>query len=82
MVGLVTYGTHVCVHELGFTDCNKAYVFRGSKEYTAQQVNCSSKTRLKRQETFTVTRVVSHGCALQCCCNNAYDFRGSKERIS
>ena len=37
-VGLVTFGTHVHVHELGFTDCPKAYVFRGSKDYTPQQV--------------------------------------------
>lgn len=27
-VGLVTYGTHVHVHELGFQDFAKAYVFQ------------------------------------------------------
>lgn len=37
-VGLVTFGTHVHVHELGFSDCPKAYVFRGSKDYSAAQV--------------------------------------------
>lgn len=37
-VGLVTYGTHVHVHELGFTECSKCFVFRGSKEYSVQQV--------------------------------------------
>lgn len=37
-VGLITYGTHVQVHELGFSECAKAYVFRGSKEYTPEQV--------------------------------------------
>ena len=37
-VGLVTYGTHVHVHELGFTDCPKSYVFRGNKEFTQQQI--------------------------------------------
>jgi len=26
------------VHELGYTECAKSYVFRGSKEYTAKQV--------------------------------------------
>jgi protein transport protein SEC23 len=36
-VGLVTFGTHVHVHELGFAECSKCYVFRGSKEYTPQQ---------------------------------------------
>jgi protein transport protein SEC23 len=37
-VGLITYGTHVHVHELGFAECSKCYVFRGGKEYTSQQV--------------------------------------------
>ena len=37
-VGLVTYGTHVHVHELGFADCPKSYVFRGNKEFTQQQI--------------------------------------------
>ncbi|GBF99075.1 hypothetical protein Rsub_11846 [Raphidocelis subcapitata] len=37
-VGLITYGTHVHVHELGFAECSKCFVFRGSKEYTSQQV--------------------------------------------
>lgn len=38
LVGLVTYGTLIHVHELGFTDCPKAYVFRGDKEYSAQKI--------------------------------------------
>ena len=38
LVGLVSFGTHVHVHELGFQECPKAYVFRGSKEYTAGTV--------------------------------------------
>ena len=33
LVGLITFGTLIHVHELGFTDCPKAYVFRGDKEY-------------------------------------------------
>ena len=37
-MGLITYGTHVQVHELGFAECAKSYVFRGSKEYTPAQV--------------------------------------------
>jgi protein transport protein SEC23 len=28
-VGLITFGTHVHVHELGFDECPKSYVFRG-----------------------------------------------------
>lgn len=38
LVGLVTFGTNVMVHELGFADCPKSYVFRGSKEYAAVKV--------------------------------------------
>lgn len=38
LVGLITFGTHTHVHELGFSECPKAYVFRGDKEYTTQKV--------------------------------------------
>lgn len=38
LVGLVTYGTMAQVHELGYTECAKSYVFRGNKDYTAKQV--------------------------------------------
>ncbi|MBE7181159.1 MAG: Sec23/Sec24 zinc finger-containing protein, partial [Terriglobus roseus] len=38
LVGLVTFGTMAQVHEIGYTECAKSYVFRGSKEYTAKQV--------------------------------------------
>jgi protein transport protein SEC23 len=37
-VGLITFGTHVHVHELGYAECSKAFVFRGSKEYSSSQV--------------------------------------------
>lgn len=38
LVGLVTFGTMANVHEIGYTECAKSYVFRGSKEYGAKQV--------------------------------------------
>ncbi|PHT82418.1 hypothetical protein T459_15433 [Capsicum annuum] len=38
MVGFISYGTQVQVHELGFSDMSKVYVFRGSKELTKDQV--------------------------------------------
>ena len=40
LVGLITFGGHVLVHELGFSDfgCPKAYVFRGSKDLGKEQV--------------------------------------------
>ncbi|KAF1809982.1 hypothetical protein P152DRAFT_144790 [Eremomyces bilateralis CBS 781.70] len=38
LVGLITYGTMTQVHEIGYTECPKSYVFRGSKDYGAKQV--------------------------------------------
>lgn len=52
LVGLITFGTMVWVvddylltffsktqvHEIGFSDCPKSYVFRGSKEYAGKQI--------------------------------------------
>lgn len=38
LVGLITYGNMVHVHELGHADCSKSYVFRGTKDYAAKQV--------------------------------------------
>jgi len=38
MVGLITYGTMAQVHELGYTECAKSFVFRGNKDYNAKQV--------------------------------------------
>ncbi|MCJ1257234.1 GTPase-activating protein S23 [Lignoscripta atroalba] len=38
LVGLITFGTMAQVHELGYTECAKSYVFRGSKDYNAKQV--------------------------------------------
>ncbi|KAI1910606.1 GTPase-activating protein S23 [Ophidiomyces ophidiicola] len=38
LVGLITFGTMAQVHELGYTECAKSYVFRGSKDYTAKQI--------------------------------------------
>jgi protein transport protein SEC23 len=38
LVGLITFGTLVQVHELGFADLPKSYVFRGDKEYPPQKV--------------------------------------------
>ncbi|GLE03067.1 hypothetical protein PINS_up011946 [Pythium insidiosum] len=39
LIGLVTFGTMVHVHELGFPEVPKSYVFRGNKDFTAQQVH-------------------------------------------
>ena len=36
LIGLITFGKMVYVHELGFAECPKAYVFRGDKELTSR----------------------------------------------
>ncbi|XP_068664793.1 protein transport protein SEC23 E-like [Aristolochia californica] len=38
LVGFISFGTQVHVHELGFSDLSKVYVFRGSKELTKEQI--------------------------------------------
>lgn len=38
LVGFVSFGTQVQVHELGFSEMSKVYVFRGSKEIAKEQV--------------------------------------------
>lgn len=38
MVGFVSFGTQVQVHELGFAEMSKVYVFRGSKDISKDQV--------------------------------------------
>ena len=38
LVGLVTFGTNVQVHELGFEGMQKNYVLRGNKEYNSGKV--------------------------------------------
>lgn len=38
LIGLVTYGKMVQVHELGCEGCSKSYVFRGTKDLNAKQI--------------------------------------------
>ncbi|RIA99066.1 protein transporter SEC23 [Glomus cerebriforme] len=38
LVGLITFGTMTQVHELGYSECPKSYVFRGTKEYSSKQI--------------------------------------------
>ncbi|KAI8044771.1 protein transport protein Sec23A isoform X1 [Drosophila gunungcola] len=38
LVGLITFGKMIQVHELGAEGCSKSYVFRGTKDLTAKQV--------------------------------------------
>ncbi|KAL9940559.1 hypothetical protein V8E36_000047 [Tilletia maclaganii] len=38
LVGLITFGTMAQIHELGYDQCPKSYVFRGTKEYAPKQI--------------------------------------------
>ncbi|XP_075223627.1 transport protein Sec23 isoform X2 [Lycorma delicatula] len=38
LIGLITFGKMVQVHELGCEGCSKSYVFRGVKDLTAKQI--------------------------------------------
>ena len=39
LVGLVTFGTNVQLHELGYTECPKSFVFRGEKTLDAGRIS-------------------------------------------
>lgn len=47
LIGLITFGKMVNVHELGCEGISKSYVFRGTKEIAAKQLQVSS-THIKR----------------------------------
>eukprot|EP00050_Salpingoeca_kvevrii_P010416 m.8299 g.8299 ORF g.8299 m.8299 type:complete len:767 (-) comp2844_c0_seq1:371-2671(-) len=38
LVGLITFGTTVQLHELSCEGCSKSYVFRGTKEFSAKDI--------------------------------------------
>lgn len=38
LVGIISFGTHVEVHELSATEISRSYVFNGKKEYTTSKV--------------------------------------------
>ncbi|KAF8130486.1 hypothetical protein K438DRAFT_1912040 [Mycena galopus ATCC 62051] len=38
LVELITFGTMTQVHEIGYAECNKSYVFRGAKEHQPKQI--------------------------------------------
>ena len=42
LVGLITFGRMVHIHELNCEGMTRSYVFRGTKDYTAKQVQVNS----------------------------------------
>lgn len=45
LVGLITFGKMVNVHELGCEGISKSYVFRGNKDVTAKQLQVNNKIK-------------------------------------
>lgn len=45
LVGLITFGRMVQVHELGCEGISKSYVFRGTKDLNAKQLQVSNPPR-------------------------------------
>ena len=39
LIGLITYGKMVHVHELGFSDCPRAYVFKGDQKKDGKELS-------------------------------------------
>lgn len=52
LVGLITFGRMVQVHELGCEGISKSYVFRGTKDLSAKQLQVSSKNRISAWVPF------------------------------
>lgn len=53
LVGLITFGTFVHVHELGFAQIPKTYVFKGSKEISKDQLLDQMSFFLKKPKPTT-----------------------------
>lgn len=47
LIGLITFGKMVQVHELGCEGCSKSYVFRGTKDLNAKQIQVSTAKQVK-----------------------------------
>ncbi|KAJ8626048.1 hypothetical protein MRB53_019355 [Persea americana] len=53
LVGLITFGTNVHVHELGFSHIPKNYIFRGSKDVSKDQILDHLNFFLKKPKPIT-----------------------------
>ena len=47
LIGLITFGKHVSVHEIGFTQCNKCIVFRGDIHNDQEKLKNFTIDRIK-----------------------------------
>eukprot|EP01083_Nonionella_stella_P036835 100472_1 len=47
LIGLITFGKHVSVHEIGYTECNKCIVFRGDIHKNEEKLKNFTVDRIK-----------------------------------
>jgi protein transport protein SEC23 len=52
LVGLITFGRMVHIHELNCEGMTRSYVFRGTKDFTAKQVQVNVSSRGTPIETI------------------------------
>ena len=55
LVGLVTYGRMIQVHELGTQGISKSYVFRGTKDVTPKQLQEMLQLRAATQGIIIIS---------------------------
>lgn len=63
LVGLITFGRMIYVHELNCENMSRSYVFRGTKDYTAKQVQ-EMLGLIKSQKSQQQHSFSKYGCLL------------------
>jgi hypothetical protein len=73
LIGLITYGKMVQVHELGCEGCSKSYVFRGTKDLNAKQIQVNRESLLTQvlSNASNMNIVVFCGNKLKDICNDS-----------
>lgn len=67
LVGLITFGRMVQVHELGCEGISKSYVFRGTKDLSAKQLQVSRPHMLLFHQAGS-RQAATASWAERCCC--------------
>lgn len=59
LIGLITFGRMVQVHELGCEGCSKSYVFRGTKDLQSKQVQEMLGKNTRRLPSYYIYCIIS-----------------------
>ena len=57
LVGLITFGRMVHIHELNCEGMTRSYVFRGTKDFTAKQIQVRSSISRCEQVHVRISRI-------------------------